>query len=410
MKLTPIFRPHSGAFPFLCYNVLWGVSFGCFMAMLNNYLVEVHGFNIAHRGVLEFFRELPGLCLVVILALMSRVSDWKIMRVGAIIAVIGISALTLRVHYAVACCFVTLWALGEHLVMPIKSAVAMQLALPGKGGRALGALSSMNNAGFVLGNVMVAAVFGLSARIGFTGGERRAGLYSTVWALAGVLVLLAALCTYSRHVVDTPSRRPKLLFRRKFSLFYALELSYGARKQIFLTFGPFVLVTLYKMEPFDMAVLMAVSALINMFIGPGVGRLVDRLGYRTVMIADTLILFWVCLLYGFAHDIFPPRVALWVVIVNFLLDAALSTTSMATSLYVKDISADQDEVTSTLSTGISANHLVAIIAAPFGGWVGQRFGVGTLFVFSGLMALANSAIAALIPRGEIRNEELEMRN
>ena len=421
MSSSSIFRPNSGARQFLLYNIFWGVSFGCFMAMLNNYLVDIHNFNPAHRGVLEFFRELPGLCLVFILAALYRVSDWKIMRLGAIIAVVGVTALALPVHYIPMCFFVTLWAFGEHVVMPIKSTVAMQLAQPGKGGRALGILSSANNAGFVLGNGVVAAVFGVGAYLAMSDSkihklleflgidsaplgaylmapENKVVLYNTVWILAGCLVFLAFLCTFSKHIVDAPSKRPKLLFRKKFSIFYALELSYGARKQIFLTFGPFVLIKIYGVGPAQIAMLMALSALINMFIGPAVGRLIDKLGYRTIMIADTLFLFWVCLLYGFAHNIFPMHIAVWMVAVNFLLDAALSTTAMATSLYVKDISANQDEVTATLSTGISTNHLVAIMAAPLGGWVWVTFGVGTLFVFSALMALANSGIAALIPR------------
>ena len=37
-----------------------------------------------------------------------------------------------------------------------------------------------------------------------------------------------------------------------------------------------------------------------------IGRLVDRWGYRNVMIWDTVVLFFVCLLYGFAKDWSKP--------------------------------------------------------------------------------------------------------
>ena len=84
---------------------------------------------------------------------------------------------------------------------------------------------------------------------------------------------------------------------------------------------------------------------------------------------DTVILCGVCLLYGFAGNIFPAAVALAVVCINFLLDAVISTTSLATNIYVREIASNQDELTSTLSTGISINHLIAILAAPFGGWI-----------------------------------------
>ncbi|MCL1910519.1 MAG: MFS transporter [Kiritimatiellaeota bacterium] len=396
------FKPRSGAVPFIIYSALWGVLFGCFMSTLNNYLTDIHGFSPKDRGWLEFFRELPGLSLVFILALMYKVSDWKIMRWGAAIATVGVTALVLPVHYAIICFFITVWALGEHIIMPVRGAVAMQLAKPDKGGRALGFLSSIGNAGMILGFALVWSVFRVGPKLGFK--PNGIELYNTVWLTAGALAFITVLCTLSKHVVDVPSKRPKLLIRKKFSIFYALELSYGARKQIFLTFAPMVLIKIYEFRPEKVAELMAVSALVNMFFGPWVGRLTDRLGYRTIMIADTLILFWVCLLYGFAHVIFPPEthpgVAVRIVIVNFLLDTALSTTSMATSLYVKSVASNQDELTSTLSTGISANHLVAIIAAPLGGWVWVKYGVETLFVFSAIAALINSGIAALIPRRE----------
>ena len=398
------FKPRSGAVPFIAYSALWGVLFGLFASTVNNFFIDIHDFNPKDRGWLEFFRELPGLCLVFILALLHKVSDWKIMRWGALISAFGIIALVLPVHYALCGFFITVWALGEHIIMPVRGAVAMQLAQPGKGGHVLGFLSGVGNAGMIFGFALVWSVFRFVPEL-FPGIKpNSAELYDIIWITAGALALTAVLCTCSKHVIDVPSKRPKLLVRKKFSIFYALELSYGARKQIFLTFAPLVLITIYGFKIPEVAKLMAASALVNMFFGPWVGRLTDRLGYRTIMIADTLLLFWVCLLYGFAHVLFPMHIAVKVVVINFLLDNALTTTSMATSLYVKDVSASQDELTSTLSTGISANHLVAIISAPLGGWVWVKYGVETLFVFSAIAALVNSGVAACIPRRKIAHE------
>ena len=142
---------------------------------------------------------------------------------------------------------------------------------------------------------------------------------------------------------------------------------------------------------------MGTSAIINMVAGPWIGILTDRLGYRTIMVYDTFVLVFVCLLYGFAGDWFSPAVAFWVVCINYLLDAVISTTSLATNLYVRDLSSSRDEVTSTLSTGISINHFISVLIAPLGGWVWMRWGVGTLFGMSALLSLANSFCAMRIP-------------
>ncbi|MBO5723774.1 MAG: MFS transporter, partial [Lentisphaeria bacterium] len=84
--------------------------------------------------------------------------------------------------------------------------------------------------------------------------------------------------------------------------------------------------------------------------------------------------------------------------VNFVLDAVLSTTSLATHIYVKELSENQDELTSTLSTGISINHLIAILAAPIGGWIWVRFGLWVLFSFAAVMAVCNTLFAMTIPK------------
>ena len=36
-----------------------------------------------------------------------------------------------------------------------------------------------------------------------------------------------------------------------------------------------------------------------------IGKIIDRVGYKIVMVSDTLILVIGCFFYGFAHHIFP---------------------------------------------------------------------------------------------------------
>ena len=133
-----------------------------------------------------------------------------------------------------------------------------------------------------------------------------------------------------------------------------------------------------------------------MLFSPLVGRLIDRLGYRVIMIADTLILVVVCLLYGFSHRLFTHEVAFIVVSINYVLDSILTLGSLATNVYVQDIAKDSEELTSTLSTGISVNHLISIIIALLGGLIWQKVGIEVLFTLAALLGVANSIFAASI--------------
>ena len=395
LKLFSIFRREAGAGAFFLSILVWGVGVGCFAAAMNNFLSELYGMNGMDRGWLEFFRELPGLLLVFILALLHRVSDWKVMRIGSLISLAGAALLLVPADKIFVTGTIMIWSMGEHLVMPVRSAIAMQIARPAHAGQSLGYLTGVINFGTVAGSLLVAAVFFLGVTFLDI---PKVILFRIVWCIVAGLMLVSVVCTFSPSVPRIPSRRPRLLFDRKFGKFYALELFYGARKQIFITFAPYVLIREYGFSTSRMAALLGVCALVNIIGGPAVGRVTDRLGYRTVMIWDTIILFFVCLLYGYAGRIFPAALVTTVLCLNFLLDTVLSTTSLATNIYVRTLADNSDELTATLSTGISINHLISILSAPIGGWIWMKFGIGVLFGFAAVMAVCNSLFAMTIPK------------
>lgn len=397
LTIKDSFKPDSGAGAFFFSILLWGVGIGSFAAALNNYLSDIYHMNSMERGWLEFFRELPGLALVLLLALLHKVSDWKVIRIGTMISMAGAALLLIPANQIAVTAFIMIWSMGEHLVMPIRSAVAMQVAKPGCAGQSLGFLTSVMNFGHVAGSLLVAGIFFFGTRY-FERSE--AFLFNVLWCVIIVLMLASTISTFTKDAPNAPSKRPRLYFNRKFNKFYALELFYGARKQIFLTFAPFVLIKEYGFSTASMATLLGLCALINVFAAPAIGKLTDKWGYRNTMIWDTVVLTFVCLLYGFAGDLFPVRIAFWVVAVNYVLDAILSTTSLATNIYVRSLAENQDELTSTLSTGISINHLIAILSAPVGGWIWVRFGIGYLFTFAAVMAIFNTLFAMTIPKPE----------
>ena len=393
------FKPAtSSAGAFFTSIAVWGIGVGCFAAALNNYLSDIHGITIFQRGVVEFFRELPGFALVFILALMHRLSDWRVMRLGTAVSLLAALALLCPTNKAGLTALIMLFSTGEHLVMPARQSLAMQVARPGREGSSLGLMTCVMNAGTILGSLLVAVVFWIGTH--YFGIDNSIILFRAVWILIALLLTGSIISTYTKNAPNRITKRPRLYFHRKFNKFYVLELFYGARKQIFLTFAPYVLIKIYHLTTPQVAVLMGISALVNMLGAPTVGRITDRFGYRFVMIWDTLILFWVALAYGYAGVIFPLRIAVWIVCGNYLLDGLISTASLATNIYVRQIAADPNELTSTLSTGISINHLISILIALAGGWIWAAFGVSWLFTFSALMALGNSAFAWSLPRHE----------
>lgn len=421
MKLLPnLFHPRETFKPvpevtrFLIVAGLFAVGFGCFNAVMNNFLVDRAGMDpnaaTLQRGVVEFFRELPGLLLIVILALLAKRDEWWILRFSFGISALGMVGLILLPaslwNYTflnipaemVAITFlIVMWSLGEHILMPVRNSIAMHIAKPGEEGGSLGFIAGLGSLGTVAGSLIAMCVFLALRQFPSLPDNGKTTGYNIVFGIVALLlvigIFIALRVRRHEHV-----RRPHLYFHKKYNKFYILEIFYGARKQVFMTFAPMMLIFIYGMDPARMALLFSICSGANIFGGPVAGWIIDRLGYRTVMIWDTVILIAVCLLYGFAHELFSFEIAFWVVCTTFILDALITNASMATNIYVRDISDSREEFTATLSTGISVNHLISILIALLGGLIGKVYGYGTLFTISACMALGNTLFALTLPK------------
>ena len=392
-RLAEIFQENSSYKLFFLTLVITGLSYGIYKGMIDNYLAEIVTMGEFDRGVAEFFRELPGLLLVFILAVFYTFSAEKMYKIGAVIMLAGMGMLSVvspTKLLVTAAIFVH--SLGEHIQLGMKNTLSLNYAKPGKGGAALGHQNAVYQIGTLAGYVVVIAVFALFASH---------SPFRPFFAVSTVILAISAALSFrirGESVTDETKRR--FYFRRKFSKYYMLEIFYGARKQVFFTFGPYVLILFYGADAMVISLLFAVSAICSYFFSPLVGKIIDRIGYKPVMIADTLILVIVCFFYGFSHHLFPMHIAFLVCCVNYVLDSIISLASMASNVYVQDISDNPDEMRATISTGVSVNHMITILIALFGGWIWHTVGIETLFMMSAVLGLCNSAYAATIKTGK----------
>lgn len=393
-KFKEIFREDSCYKVFFISLLIAGLGYGLYKGMIDNYLAEIVTMGELDRGITEFFRETPGLLLVLILAALYTLSAESIYKVGAVIMLIGMGMLSVvsptKVLVTLAIC---VHSLGEHIQLGMKNTLSLEYAKPGKGGQALGQQSAVSQIGTLIGYAVIIIVFS------FLGENKHYRLFFAVSAAFLACSMLYAFRISGSSETDKSKRR--FYFHKKYTKYYMLEVFYGARKQVFFTFGPYVLILFYGASARVISILYAASAISCYLLAPVVGRIIDKLGYKIVMISDTLILVIVCFFYGFAHHIFPHNIAFIVCCVNYILDSVISLASMASNVYVQDISDNVEEVRATISTGVSVNHLITVLIALFGGWIWQTLGIETLFVLSALLGLCNSAYAATIkPRNK----------
>ncbi|MDY0303325.1 MAG: MFS transporter [Sphaerochaeta sp.] len=397
MKKPSIYLPQEGLKAFLAVILFAGLAHGLYKGVQDNYLAEIVKINEFERGIVEFFRELPGLMLVFILAWMYRFSETKVFKIGTAVTLVGLlGLLAMGSAKWMVILFMVIYSLGEHIVMPIKSSMSLYFAKEESGGASLGMTSAISHGGNIIGYVIVSVLFIVLSKLGL--GTNTVTGFKAIFAFAALLMVLATILSLTMKDQGRTVNRSRLYIRKKYTKYYMLEIFYGARKQIFMTFAPYVLILVYGADTSVIAMLLAVCALFGMLLSPAIGYIVDRIGYKIVMVTDTLILVVVCFFYGFAHRLFPMHIAFIVVCVNFVLDSIISLASMATNVYVRDLSESREELTATLSTGISVNHLISILIALLGGWIWQAVGIEILFSLSAVLGIINSIFAATIKK------------
>ena len=404
MKLfAGIYRPDAKFARFLWVLIFSGISYGLYRGIQDNYLAEVIHISAFERGIVEFFREIPGLLIILFLALMYRFSDSRIFKIGIALMAAGLAGLLFfstsftNVKFLVVI-FMVVFSSGEHLLLPVKSSISMDLAEREKAGASLGISSAIGQLGHIAGFLIVTGLFYLFSRMGF--GRTDIFQFRIIFAAAAALMIFAVFVSLAMKDTATKSQRQRFYFHRKFYKYYMLEVFYGSRKQIFLTFAPYVLILQYGASTSVVSLLMGICAIFGFLLSAPIGKIIDKLGYKFVMIVDTLILVVVCLLYGFAHRIFPEKIAFIVVCVNYVLDSIITLCSMASNVYVQRIASTQEEITATLSTGVSVNHVFSIFIALLGGWVWKQTGIEVLFSLSAFLGLINSIYAATIKKSE----------
>jgi len=371
----------------LLATLFFGAVSGIFMSTLNNYLADVHNFDAGNRGWLEFPRELPGFLIIGVVGfLLTRLRESRIAALAMIATAIGAVGMGYLAHTtAVLVVFIIIWSLGDHIIFAVEGPLGLKLAKKGGEGRRLGQLGGARNLGVILG---VSSVWGLDHFFG----DR----YDLFYLLGGVCALIAG-AFYMRLTIgkqDAPSRR--FVYRREYHIFYAVSALFGIRKQIFLVFGTWVLVSLHDVPVSRIALLYFVASALGVLLRPLLGDVIDWVGERIVLATDELMLIVVCMVYAFASHVLPAPWDLRVLYGAYILDHILFALRVARTTYLKKIALDPADITPTISLGITIDHIVAMSLPVVSGIVWERYGHEYVFMMAAVIAVVGFFICLQI--------------
>ncbi len=363
---------------FLAGMALLGIAGGVFETTFNNFLHDTYRMDADTRGWLEFPRELPGLLCALFAGLMCFLPESLVASAAA--GAVGLGMLGLAFwggHWTAMLLCMLLWSLGTHLGMPVRSSLSIALAREGRIGRRLGQIQGTAIAASIGGCLLV-----------WIGMKYLRADYRLIFAAGGAAALAAAGVLLGMRMPGAHLERPKFVWNRRYGLYYMLAFLFGARKQVFITFGPWVLVKVFDQPAYIFAQLWIVAAVLGIVFQPALGRAIDRFGERRVLMADSVCVFLVCAGYGSAHWLDNRAAALGLLYACFVGDQLLFGVNMARDTYLAKIAVRPEDISPTLSLGVTINHLVSMSIPAAGGLLWMKYGHPAVFAgAAGIAAL-----------------------
>lgn len=368
-------------------------------SVFNNFLNDTFNLSSLERTFMELPRELPGFLIIFVSAALFFVRS---RRLAVFATITGAAGLVLMAFFSVSFHWMFAWlfilSLGQHLFMPLSTSITMELALEGQTGRRLGQINAIRNVAATLGSFIV-----------FLGFKFLHFNFRISFLIAALFYLLAGIFIFSMPPGKTHPPAVHLRFHREYTLYYWLSILFGTRKQIFLTFAPWVLVTVFHQPTAVLATLLTIAGIAGIAFQPALGKAIDTLGEKKIFIMEAILLILVCCGYGLARSLFSEYVALIIAGACYIMDQLLMSVNMARATYLKKISVHPDHVTPALTMSVSLDHIFSICIALTGGIMWAKWGYQTVFLFGGCIAVLNlvSAFFVKIPESISRDRLMQ---
>jgi len=307
--------------------------------------------------------------------------------------------------------FLFINSLGMHMFMPLGDSLGLNLAGKsnnGSIGTMMGRFNGVRTAFAMIAGILVFAGF-KTGFFSFTTPVKLIFLIAAV-LLAGVLVLLFFIQLADRELAKP--KKVKIVIKKEYRMFYLIAILFGARKQIMYVYGPWVLIELLEFKTDTMALLAIAGGAVGIFFIPAVGRWIDRYGTSRIMTVEAGCFFVIYIAYGILsaglHNGIFIAAGITVIIAFILnmIDRMTMQFSLVRAVYMRKIAVSEDDVTPTLSLGLSLDHTFSILSAILCGWLWRSLGPQYVFVFAAFIAIANMVVARYCAKTEkIKSEE-----
>src|SRR6056297_1962770 len=360
------------------------VAFATWSALLNNFVIEAAQFNGSDIGWLHTVREIPGFLAIGVIAIIIFMREQVLGLVSLILLGVATAMTAWFPSLGGILVITMLSSIGFHYYETVNQSLQLQWIDKLRAPQVLGWLIAAGSAATLVAYLLIVLTW-----------DTLDLSYNTVYMLAGgftALVALFCLLAYPQFEAPNPQIK-RMVLRRRYWLYYALQFMAGARRQIFVVFAGFMMVEKFGFEVHEVTALFLINLVANMVCAPLMGQAVYRYGERRTLIFEYAGLALVFLAYGGIYW-FGWGVVLAAVL--YVVDHLLFALALALKTYFQKI-ADPGDIAPTAAVAFTINHIAAVFLPALLGYL-WLVSPAAVFLLAAGMATVSLALALLIPR------------
>ncbi|MBM7066554.1 MFS transporter [Actibacterium sp. 188UL27-1] len=360
------------------------IAFATWSALLNNFVIEVGGFNGSHNGWLHTVREIPGFLAIGVIAILMFMRE-QVLGLVSLVLLGAATAVTAWFPSLGGILTVTmLSSIGFHYYETVNQSLQLQWIEKDRAPQILGWLVAAGSAATFVVYVLIVLTWqalGLS--------------FNLVFMASGLLcAAIAIFCIIAYPQFEAPHpQRKEFVLRRRYWLYYALQFMSGARRQIFIVFAGFMMVEQFGFEVHQVTALFLINLVANMIFAPLMGKAVAIFGERNALAFEYVGLTLVFLAYGGIY-FFGWGVVLAATL--YVVDHIFFALALALKTYFQKI-ADPGDIAPTAAVAFTINHIAAVFLPAALGYLWLT-SPGGVFALAAGMALISLILALMIPR------------
>jgi len=316
--------------------------------LFNNFAVEVAGLNGQQVGMIQSVREIPGFLALLTVFVIIFIKEYRLSALSILILGLGVAATGFFPSYAGLLLTTLVMSFGFHYYETTNMSLTLQYFDEKTSPWVFGKQRSYAAAT----NVAVGIFIYLTAlRLDFT----------KMYLLVGGLIMLAAIWGLTRNPSDTTlvPQRKKMIFLKKYGLFYFLTFMAGARRQIFMAFSVLLMVEKFNYTVQEITILFVINNVINYYLSPLIGKSIIRFGERKVLSLEYLSLIFVFLAYAATGSKL-------IVALLYIFDHIFFNFAIAIRTYFQKVG-DPRDIAPSMAVGFTINHIAAVFLPALGG-------------------------------------------